>query len=242
MNLRTLLLSFSLLCVSAVYAQNAPDNTVPVYQYVEQMPVPHYELNRYLNKNLHYPDSAREHDIEGKVVLSFVVSEDGSIADVEVLRGVSDECDSEAVRVIKTMPAWQPGKQNGVPVKVRFTQSITFKLEGKVEAKTNQPTKLDISITQPKPPYDLNAYFNDNLHYPKTARKQNIQGKVIVVFLINEDGSISDVRLLSGIGGGCDEEALRVVKNMPAWTPGKKDGKAAKIYMKQPVSFELNNE
>ncbi|NCX96219.1 MAG: energy transducer TonB [Chitinophagia bacterium] len=69
--------------------------------------------------------------------------------------------------------------------------------------------------------------------------KKGIQGRVIVNFVVNEDGFISDVKVLRGIGGGCDEEALRVIKAMPTWTPGEQDGKKVKTYFTQPISFRL---
>ena len=72
---------------------------------------------------------ARENDIQGTVAVRFVVDKDGSIGDVEVLRGIGGGCDQEAVRVIKSMPPWKAGKQNGQPVKVYFTLPVKFKLE-----------------------------------------------------------------------------------------------------------------
>jgi len=100
-----------------------------IFQYVEQMPAPSYDMNKYLTDNLHYPDAARENGISGRVTIRFVVSEDGSISDITVLRGIGGGCDEEAKRVIAAMPKWKPGKQNGKAVKVYFTQPITFSLE-----------------------------------------------------------------------------------------------------------------
>ena len=99
------------------------------FSYVEQQPAPSYDLSAYFAKNLHYPDAARESNIEGSVVVKFVVSEDGSISDVQVVRGIGGGCDEEAKRVILAMPKWKAGKQNGKAVKVYFNQRVTFKLE-----------------------------------------------------------------------------------------------------------------
>ena len=93
----------------------------------------------------------------------------------------------------------------------------------------------------PATPYNLSEYLSQNIHYPDTAMKYHIEGRVVVKFVVNEDGSISDCHIIKGIGGGCDEEALRVVKNMAAWSPGRKDGLPVKVYFTLPIVFKLTN-
>jgi protein TonB len=100
-----------------------------IFTYVEQMPKADYDVNVYLAKNLKYPDAARESNIDGRVIVNFVVSEDGGISDVKVVRGIGAGCDEEAKRVVREMPKWKPGKQNGKAVKVSYTLPILFKLE-----------------------------------------------------------------------------------------------------------------
>lgn len=85
----------------------------------------------------------------------------------------------------------------------------------------------------------LNKFMKDNLHYPKKAMESGITGKVIVSFLVDENGNIRNVKVLKGIGGGCDEEAIRLIKMMPAWKPGKMGGKPVKVSMSLPVKFSL---
>lgn len=102
-----------------------------IFMVVEQQPEFEggYEaMQKYLAKNIKYPASARRMGIDGTVYVSFVVGKDGSISDVKVLRGISADCDKEAVRVVQAMPPWKPGKQNGKPVFVRFNLPIKFKL------------------------------------------------------------------------------------------------------------------
>jgi len=74
----------------------------------------------------------------------------------------------------------------------------------------------------------LNIYFSKNLHYPNTAKKAHIQGAVSISFDIDTDGVVKNIKLTKGIGGGCDEEAIRLVKNMPKWKPMKLDHKKSK--------------
>lgn len=99
-----------------------------IYHYVEQMPSSGYDYKKYLAENVHYPDSARVHNIEGRVIVKFIVTETGSVDSAIVMRGIGGGCDEEALRVVQGMPAWRPGKQNGIPVRVYFTLPIVFKL------------------------------------------------------------------------------------------------------------------
>lgn len=82
-------------------------------------------------------------------------------------------------------------------------------------------------------------YVGDKMKYPAQARRMGVEGRVFVEFVINKDGSISDVRAIKGIGAGCDEEAVRVVQAAPAWTPGKQRGKPVKQRMVLPIIFKL---
>ena len=84
-----------------------------------------------------------------------------------------------------------------------------------------------------------NEYLRKNLKYPTQARRMGIEGTVYVVFVVNTDGTVQDVELLRGIGGGCDEEALRVVKGAPKWTPGKQRGRPVRVRMRLPIRFKL---
>jgi protein TonB len=83
-------------------------------------------------------------------------------------------------------------------------------------------------------------YLNENIKYPQMARESGIQGRVFVTFVVEKDGSVTDVRVLRGIGGGCDEEAVRVIKNMPKWNPGKQRGKPVRVQFNMPILFKLN--
>lgn len=87
------------------------------------------ELFKYLSKAIKYPVIAQENGIQGRVVCSFVVNRDGSIVDIQVMRGVDPSLDKEAVRVISEMPKWKPGEQRGKPVRVRFILPVQFRLQ-----------------------------------------------------------------------------------------------------------------
>ncbi|GAA0879981.1 hypothetical protein GCM10009119_29510 [Algoriphagus jejuensis] len=101
---------------------------------------------------------------------------------------------------------------------------------------------FDVTEVQPNPPGGMEGwsqYLGSNLSYPNQARQMGIEGTVIVLFLINSDGSVSNVEVLRGIGGGCDEEAVRVVENSPKWVPAQQKGQVVNSRMRLPVRFKL---
>ena len=103
-----------------------------IFTVVEQMPMfPGGDgaLMSYLSSNIHYPTVAAENGVQGRVVVGFVVERDGSITDVNVLRSVDPSLDREAMRVVKSMPKWTPGKQNGSAVRVKYQVPVTFRLQ-----------------------------------------------------------------------------------------------------------------
>ena len=117
--------------VKETIIETPPPPKEEVFEFAEQMPEfpgGSQELLKYLAKNIKYPDIARENGYEGSVALSFIVDANGNISDVSILRDVPGGCGAEAVRVVKSMPPWKPGKQNGKPVKVKYKLPVKFKL------------------------------------------------------------------------------------------------------------------
>ncbi|REG88622.1 M56 family metallopeptidase [Algoriphagus antarcticus] len=102
---------------------------------------------------------------------------------------------------------------------------------------------FDVVEEQPNPPGDMegwNNYLKNNLRYPAEARRLGVEGTVIVVFVVNTDGSLSDIEILRGIGGGADEEVVRIIENAPDWNPGKQHGTVVNTRMRLPVRFKLD--
>jgi protein TonB len=98
--------------------------------------------------------------------------------------------------------------------------------------------KIEIYVEQmPQFDGDMNKYLSENIQYPEMARDANVSGRVVIRFVVNEDGSISNAKVVKGIGSGCEEEAIRVINSMPRWKPGKSNGKAVKVYFTLPVKF-----
>lgn len=82
-------------------------------------------------------------------------------------------------------------------------------------------------------------FLKENIRYPEEAKQLGIQGKVYITFVVETDGSITDIKILRGIGAGCDEEAIRVIKQMPNWIPGKQRAHPVRVQFNLPISFIL---
>ena len=122
--------------VATVNADSPKSEPVPersggedVFELVEQPPSFPGNVFSWLGRNIHYPPMAQENNVQGRVVVSFIVETDGAVSDVQVVKGVDPALDKEAVRVVKAMPKWEPGMQNGQPVRVRKNLPVTFKLQ-----------------------------------------------------------------------------------------------------------------
>ncbi len=118
--------------VAPVVEEEEEESAQQIFTVVEKQPEfpgGTAELFKYLSKAIKYPVIAQENGIQGRVVCSFVVNRDGSIVDIQVMRGVDPSLDKEAIRVISEMPKWKPGEQRGKPVRVRFILPVQFRLQ-----------------------------------------------------------------------------------------------------------------
>jgi protein TonB len=121
-----------------------------------------------------------------------------------------------------------------------YVPEVNYQMEEEEE-----PVSEEIFViveSMPEYPGGINTlyqYISDQIHYPVMAKELGIQGKVFVTFVIETDGSVSGVEVLRGIGGGCDEEAIRVVNSLPKWKPGKQRGVPVRVRYNLPVKFTL---
>jgi TonB family protein len=237
-----------------------PDND-SIYQIVDQMP--EYPggveaMMKYVAENVKYPEKAKDEEISGRVFISFVIEKDGSVSNVELKRGIGGGCDDEAVRVVKAMPKWKPGIKDGKPVRVSYMMPINFKLTDDTPTKSVKKTEANkpdmkpnadgvYQIVEEMPCFPggdqkLMEYIANNINYPQEARDKGIEGRVFIGMVIEKDGSVSKVKILRGIGGGCDEEAERVISSMPKWMPGKVGGEPVPVSYMLPVNFKLQEK
>ena len=242
------------------------DLVFTVVEVMPEFPGGQGALLQFLAKSIKYPVIAQQNGIQGRVTCSFVVGKDGVIRNIEVIRGVDPSLDLEATRVISMMPKWKPGMQKGKEVSVKYTVPVTFRLQGKED---NKPTPLPagegdneitvvgygeqksadtsgqvFAIVEKMPQFPggekaINEFISKTLQYPVIAQENGIQGKVVCSFIINQDGSVTDAEVISGVDPSLDREALRIVSAMPKWTHGTQRGKAVRVKYTMPVTFTL---
>ena len=241
--------------VSVESITKKPAEEGEIFQVVEEQPMfpgGMEEMMKFLQQNIKYPKEAQEQGKQGRVIVQFVVNKDGSIVNDSIVRSVDPLLDAEALRVVRSMPNWTPGKQRGKEVRVRFTLPVSFRLDGG----TDNPVMIQATVEksgdeifqvvehQPEFPGGMEAlmkHLSKEIKYPKEAQDKGTQGRVIVQFVVRKDGSITDAKIMKPVDPLLDAEALRVVSEMPNWTPGKQRGEAVNVRFTLPVMFRLSN-
>jgi TonB family protein len=209
----------------------------------------------FLAKNIQYPERARTDKTQGKVFISFTIEEDGKLTSPIILRSLSPETDAEAIRLINMSPHWKPGIQNGKVVKVSYTIAITFQLTDNVKvldsleneaqkysnkARIADSTKfipVDIEPDYPGGIPSFYSYVNNNLVYPKDAVQNRVRGNVRVQFIVEQDGSLSNIKVIKSLTPSTDAEAIRLVTEAGEWKPAKKNHQKVRAVFSMIIYF-----
>ena len=210
----------------------------------------------FLSKNIKYPADARSKMIQGKVFVGFIIEKDGSLSNITALRGPGNGLNEEAVRVFGLSSRWIPGTQDGKAVRVHFTVPVNFTLNPLVTNivlhAPNSPTMGVASANgvysavekEPEYPGGIMAFYSflaRTIKYPDDARRDKIQGRVFIQFVVEKDGALTEIKALRGPGHGLDEEAVRAVGLSPQWKPGLQNGVPVRVQFTVPVNFNLGN-
>lgn len=202
------------------------------------------DLISYLSDSIRYPSYAAQEFIEGKVVLKFLISDSGHISNVKVIKPVHPSLDSEAVRVVRSMPPWYPAMVGNKAIPFVFNLPISFDLglktpELELEWSDNKGLPASELPKFPGGKAELKRFVYKTMRYPELAWNANVQGKVRVNFFIHTDGSIEIIDA-NNIGWGMTEEAVRIVKQMPRWEEGNQNGIPGKVNATLTVPFYSN--
>ncbi|MCH8494771.1 MAG: TonB family protein [Balneolales bacterium] len=229
-----------------------------VFMVVEKMPEPIGGMMA-IYEHVRYPDSARRDGIQGRVVIQFVVNEEGNVEDPQVIRSVREDVDSAALQAIKNV-RFSPGLQRGQPVKVQFQLPIEFRIQNSGDQGERSappppppappspsssstpdshsgPETFTVVEKMPEPIGGMEAIY-ENIRYPEIARMAGIEGRVIVQFLVNKEGDVVDPIILRGIGGGADEAAIAAIKDVK-FEPGMQRGQPVNVLFQLPIVFQL---
>jgi TonB family protein len=248
-----------------MFAQDANGGTAqdedPPYYIVEQMPTFQggniIEFKQWIAKQYTYPRYAAENRIEGKVVMKFVVERDGTLSNIEVITSPDQSLSDEIIRVMKHSPKWEPGRHEGELVRVGLTFPFDFYIRVEGEEPPNKEKEVVLSAEQISikmqesdadyvmPTFrggDLTTFREwvvRNLKYPAKAYDNKIWGTVILGFVVNRDGSVSNIVSYSSPDQSLTDEVIRVMRLSPKWKPGKQDGEPVRVRYILPIQFQL---
>ena len=212
-------------------AQRTVDKVYEVVETNAGFPGGDQDCYGWLAKHIKYPPKAQENNIQGRVFVQFVVDKDGSIMDVKAVRSPHPWLSREAVRVVSEMPKWKPAMRGGKPVRSRFNLPIMFKLSsGETSSASSGGDDRVFEVVETNAEFPggeqvLREWLSKNMKYPKIAQEKGIQGSVSVQFVVDKDGSISDVKVLRSPDPSLSKEAERLVSIMPKWKPAMQGGK-----------------
>ncbi len=217
------------------------------------------EFKRVFEQELIYPESSLKQKIGGKVVFNFSIMKDSTVTNIEASESGAPDINIEAMRLFK-LYQWVPAIKEGKYINSNWTATFDFdpekyskicKARGFTTFKYLPKTEIDKSgkiYTNPdqipmyqKGNFALQDFIKENLEYPRQAQISNIQGKVIVRFVVEPTGLVTNIGIDKSLGGGCDQEALRIIE-MIKWYPGKNNEKLVRVQMTYPIYFVLNDE
>lgn len=212
---------------------------------------------KFLQENVVYPPEAVRDSVQGKVIVQFIIDPGGYVGDVKVVRSVREDLDAEAVRVVKMMPRFSPARWFGKTVSSRYILPVTFRMTDGSDLSTNSAEfgpylQSDFASDEeycfeepdvlPEFPGGLDAlmnYLGEHIRYPVMAKKNKVQGRVVVRFVVQKTGKVGKVEVLESVDNDLAEEAVRVVKSLPDFTPGRVNDEPVNVWFTLPVNFKL---
>ncbi|TSJ43915.1 TonB family protein [Mucilaginibacter corticis] len=216
-----------------------------------QFPGGMQEFGRFLGSTIHYPKIDRDNKVGGRVIVTFVVEQDGSLSNIKAVRGPSETLMQAAVDALSQSPKWEPGYQNGRTVRVAYTVPVSFTLPNQEPAApgaTQQPADKVFGRIGDQPMFpggfdEFGKYLTKAIRYPKADHDAGIAGRVICTFVVEKDGSLTDIKAVRGPSETLNDEAVRVLAASPKWVPGKTaDGQPARVAYTVPINFQLDGK
>lgn len=210
-------------------------------------------LDAYMGRNVRYPIRDRERNVQGKVNLEFAIETDGSVTDVTAISGPSQTLKDAAIVAIKNSPKWIPGYKNRKLIKMTYSYEVNFTISKdisngakifKVVNNSVDNQVFTVLETQPKFPGGIQnflQYLGNNVKYPAEDKENNLQGKVIVQFVIEKNGSLTDIKAIRSPSNAMSQEAVRVVSSSPKWIPGMQGGSFVRSQFTVPITFTFDN-
>ena len=213
----------------------------------------------YITQNLIYPQADLEQGNSGKVVVGLHVDKEGIGSQYVVKSTFSESAGSVALALVKTI-LWKPATRNGIPCDSQTEYEIDFNAKSykrywkrhelitpplALEADTSNAIFEYKQLNEVAKPYfafggNMGDYIYKNLKFPAEAKEREIQGTVRLSFVVETDGSVSNIVVVNSVGGGCDNEAIRLMQET-VWIPAEKNGKYVRSRNMQDITFSIGN-
>lgn len=221
------------------------------------------KIKAHLNEYLKLPKEMLEAGIESAAVVEIIVDDEGSVSEMRVIDDPGYGMGDAAVKALKKLnKSWYPAEHFGEKVVASMKVPVQFTLpeepeDGEEKETAMKPAPGEVyTVVEQMPAFAgcagdntknctyqaLNKHCREQMEYPQEAADNGIEGMVQTRFVIDEEGSVTNVQVVEGLGFGCDEEAVRLIESLPAWTPGKQGGVPVKVQMEIPVHFKLRSE
>jgi TonB family protein len=217
-------------------------------------------FEKYLTDHIHLRTYSKAVNY-GNAILAMKIETDGSVTDVKLLKTLSPDVDKEIIHIVSTSPKWQPAVANSNPVGVYVVFNIAISAQGPAQAtippkkqihitpvatQSTAPAKPKIKFVNTTPEFPggddaFGKYLRASIVYPANAKKAKAEGIVLIVFMINADGSIGQSRILSSPSQDLSDEATRVIKASPKWKPATENGKPVESSRTIPINFKMQN-
>ena len=235
-------MAFSAFASNPIALCQVSDTTGKVEVFADPEQQPHFPggetaLLKFLQENVKYPPKAVKDSIQGRVVVQFLIDPSGCVGEVKVVRSVSEELDAEAVRVVKTLPRFVPGRQFGKAVSAWYTLPVTFKI--------GTPDNPKVEESKPEFPggnLALKKYLNSHAHFPAELLKSRSRTRVEVDIHVDAKGRIVAVKIDESHNESLDCELIRVMQTLPRFIPCRENGVPVSKWVKYTVFYSRNPE
>ena len=219
----------------------------------------HSVTENYITRTLIYPQADLEQGKSGKVVVGMHIDPQGVASNYTIKSSFSEEASAVALNLVKTI-LWKPALNIGVPIAYDEEYEVDFnaksyKRHWKHNERLTVPLTLEADtsyivyeykqLNEVAKPYfadggNMGKYIAHNLKYPESAKEREIQGTVRLSFVVETDGSVSNIAIVNSVGGGCDNEAIRLLQGT-IWIPAERHGVYVRSYNMQDITFSIGN-
>ena len=218
------------------------------------------KIDAFLDENLKIPKEALNAGQSGVAVIELIISKEGSVEEMSIVDDPGYGMGEAAMKAMRKMnKMWKPGSHFGEMVDVKLKVPVQFEIPEE-EPEPEPVVEPDVyRVVDVMPIFDgcqgksdaaaknctyeaITSYFKENLKYPAEAKDAGIEGTVNTSFVVDRSGAVTNVQLIDTLGHGCDEEAVRLITEMPTWVAGVQDGKYVNVELSLPVRFVIKDK